>query len=198
MTRNDDHKLLEAILRQNFFSYVCAVFPLLNGGAMMQPNWHIEAMAHALECVRVGVFTRQAIAVPPRHLSSICASVAWPSFILGHDPTAKIICASYSDNLARKSANDCRALMKTPFYTELFPGTRISPSKDTELEIATTAGGFRLATSVGGTLTGRGGNFIITDDPIKPQDAQSDLSLSPPPSLRARIGSRSRTWPLAC
>jgi len=35
-------------------------------------------------------------------------------------------------------------------------------------------GGYRLATSVGGTLTGRGGDFILIDDPIKPDDAMSD------------------------
>jgi predicted phage terminase large subunit-like protein len=43
-----------------------------------------------------------------------------------------------------------------------------------EEEFETLAGGYRLSTSVGGTLTGRGGNFIIIDDPIKPQDAQSE------------------------
>jgi predicted phage terminase large subunit-like protein len=81
---------------------------------------------------------------------------------------------SYSEGLARKHANDCRAVMRSPRYRSLFPGTRISSSKDTEFEAMTTARGFRLATSVGGTLTGRGGNFIIIDDPMKPQDAQSE------------------------
>jgi len=61
-------------------------------------------------------------------------------------------------------------------YRRLFPRTRISSSKDTEAEIRTTAGGSRLTTSVGGTLTGRGGNLLIIDDPLKPQDAQSESS----------------------
>jgi hypothetical protein len=47
------------------------------------------------------------------------------------------------------------------------------PAKDTETEVRTTKRGYRLATSVGGTHTGRGGDVIIIDDPIKPQDAQS-------------------------
>ena len=62
--------------------------------------------------------------------------------------------------------------MRSERYRQLF-ATRISPSKDTESEVMTTMGGGRLATSVGGTLTGRGGNFIVIDDPMKPQDAQS-------------------------
>ena len=72
--------------------------------------------------------------VPPRSLKSICASVALPAFILGHDPTKRIICVSYSDHLARKHANDCPQVMKHPLYRRIFPGTQISPRKDTELE----------------------------------------------------------------
>jgi hypothetical protein len=73
--------------------------------------------------------------VPPRYLKSICASVAFPAYLLGHDPTARIICVSYSDALARAHANDCRALFGSEKYRELFPGTRISPRKDTEVEV---------------------------------------------------------------
>ena len=63
--------------------------------------------------------------------------------------------------------------MASTMYRRVFQ-TRVSSKKDTQLEFATTAGGYRLATSVGGTLTGRGGNFIILDDPLKPQDAYSE------------------------
>ena len=94
----------------------------------------------------------------------------------GHNPRQRIICVSYSAELARKHANDCRAVMRSTLYGRLFPNTRISPAKDTELEFATTLGGNRLATSVGGTLTGRGGNLIIIDDPLKPQDASSQAA----------------------
>ena len=78
--------------------------------------------------------------------------------------------------LARKHANDCRAVMRSTLYNRLFPNTRISSAKDTELEFATTLGGNRLATSIGGTLTGRGGNLIVIDDPLKPQDAYSEAA----------------------
>jgi predicted phage terminase large subunit-like protein len=109
-------------------------------------------------------------------LKSICASVAFPAFVLGHDPTRRLICVSYSEVLAKKHANDFRAVMESQFYRRLFPSTRISKAKDTELEVMTTARGYRYTTSVGGTLTGRGGNLLIIDDPMKPQDAHSDLA----------------------
>ena len=102
--------------------------------------------------------------------------MAFPAYLLGHDPTLRIICVSYAEALARKHAGDTRALMRSPLYRSLFPDTRISPRKDTELEFMTTKGGFRLATSVGGTLTGRGGSLAILDDPMKPQDAYSETA----------------------
>lgn len=171
-----DRRFLQAVQRSDFYSYLRSIFPIVSGGAKMLPNWHLDAVTHALERVRRGELTRLAIVMPPRSLKSICASVAFPSYVLGHDPAARCVCVSYADSLSRKHANDCRMLMKHPFYRTLFPGTRISTTKDTEYEMATTLGGFRLATSVGGTLTGRGGDYIIIDDPIKPQDAQSEAA----------------------
>ena len=165
-----------AILRSDFYSFVQAAFPIVSGGEELLRNWHLEAMAYALTRVMRGEIRRLIINVPPRSLKSICASVAFPAFLLGHDPTLRIICVSYAEALARKHAGDTRALMRSPLYRRLFPGTRISPRKDTELEFMTTKGGFRLATSVGGTLTGRGGGLVILDDPMKPQDAYSETA----------------------
>jgi hypothetical protein len=71
-------------------------------------------------------------------------------------------------------------VIESPWYRALFPGTRIGPFKDSETEIELTKRGYRLATSVGGTLTGRGGNLIIIDDPLKPDDAISDSRRTAP------------------
>ena len=172
----DRRALVDAALRSDFYAFVQAAFPIVSGGSQLMPNWHIDAMCATLSKVIRGETRRLIITVPPRSLKSICASVALPAFALGRDPTARIICVSYSDLLAHKHANDCRALMRSSLYRRLYPATRISSSKDTQSEVMTTARGFRLATSVGGTLTCRGGNLIIIDDPLKPQDAQSETA----------------------
>src|SRR5215475_13917127 len=139
-----DHRaVFDAILRTDFYCFVQATFPIVSGGSQLMLNWHIEATAEALYKVVRGETRRLIITVPPRSLKSICASVALPAFILGRDPTARIICVSYSEGLARKHANDCRAVMRSPLYRRLFPRTRISGAKDTELEFATTLGGNR-------------------------------------------------------
>ena len=166
--------LAAAIIGTDLYSFIRASFPIISGGGRYLPNWHVEAMSYELNEVMRGRTRRLIITVPPRSLKSICASVALPAFALGHDPSRRIICVSYSEGLARKHANDCRALMRSDLYRWIFPSTRISPAKDTETEVMTTARGSRLATSVGGTLTGRGGNLLIIDDPLKPQDAHSE------------------------
>jgi hypothetical protein len=62
-----------------------------------------------------GDIKRLIITVPPRSLKS-SSSVAFPAFVLGHDPTRRIICVSYAEGLARKHANGCRAIMRSTLY----------------------------------------------------------------------------------
>ena len=165
---------LNAMLRTDFYSFLRRCFLTLNPGSRFQQNWHLEALAYHLEQVRRGETRRLMVNLPPRHLKSLTVSVALPAFLLGHDPTLRVIVASYGAELAVKLANDFRTILNSPWYKAIFPGTRISRMKNTETEVVTTRGGFRLATSVDGTLTGRGGDIIIIDDPLKPSDALSD------------------------
>jgi hypothetical protein len=87
---------------------------------------------------------------------------------------------SYSADLAIKHGNDFRKIVNSAEYHGIFPGMRISAMKDTQTEVVTTLNGFRLAISVDGTLTGRGGDIIIIDDPI--------AALAFPKVARARRG----------
>ena len=110
--------------------------------------------------------------LPPRHLKSHLASVAFPAWCLGHDPSAQILCVSYAQDLADKLSRDCRRILASDWYQRLFP-TRLSPQHQAVPEFETTAQGSRVATSVGGVLTGRGADIIVIDDPLKPEEALS-------------------------
>ena len=160
--------------RQDFVSFVRMSYDLLRHDEPLSMNWHIEAMAYHLEQVRLGKIKRLIINLPPRYLKSIVTSVAFPAFVLGHDPTKRLIVASYGSDPAVQLANDCRTVISSPRYKSIFPGLHISRMKNTESEIATTRGGFRLATSIDGSLTSRGGHIMIIDDPLKQSDASSD------------------------
>jgi hypothetical protein len=99
-----------------------------------------------------------------------CSLVAW---YLGHHPSAELICVSYGQDLADKFARDCRNIMTSDWYQQIFP-TRLA-DRAAVADFMTTEHGGRLSTSVGGVLTGRGADCIIIDDPLKPDDALSDI-----------------------
>jgi len=163
-----------SLLRTDFCAFIEKSFNELNPHAEYLPNWHVEVMAAELEAVRFGYTKRLIINLPPRSLKSHAVSIAFTAWLLGHQPSAQIICASYGQDLAAKLSMDCRTLMSSRFYQQLFP-TRLSAQRQAVQEFATTEGGFRLATSIGGVLTGRGADFIIIDDPLKPDEAVSDV-----------------------
>lgn len=168
--------LHRAILRNDLVSFVRRTFDTVVPGQDFHMNWHVDALAHVLERCRRREIKRLIVLMPPRNLKSIAVSVAFPAFILGRDPGARIICASYSQELANKHARDCRAVLDSDWYRGTFPNTRLGSSRAATHDFETTKRGGRLATSVGGTLTGRGGSYIIVDDPMKPDEAVSETS----------------------
>jgi predicted phage terminase large subunit-like protein len=172
---SSDRVALNALLRTSFPYFLRRCFLELNPAAMFLENWHIDAIAYHLELARIGKSRRLIVNVPPRSLKSTICSVAFPAYVLGRDPTKRFIVASYGSELATKLGNDFRTILQSDWYRSAFPGTRISPIKNSEAEVTTTHHGGRLAASVGGTLTGRGAGFVIIDDPLKPLDAYSDI-----------------------
>jgi predicted phage terminase large subunit-like protein len=166
--------VIAALCRSNLAYFLLKVFEELHPGAPpLRLAWYIRAICHALEDVQAGRTRRLVITVPPRHLKSITASVAWVAYLLGQDPSLKIMVASYSQDLAREHSNLTRRIMEGDWYKALFPGTRISDAANRALEFKTTAGGGRKAVSVGGPTTGFGADIIIVDDCMKADDVRS-------------------------
>ncbi|MEQ1752524.1 MAG: phage terminase large subunit [Micropepsaceae bacterium] len=173
-------ELMDAICRNDLYTFSVKAFPHVFPGPVFQRNWHHKLIARALADVLAGRIKRLLITLPPRHLKSYYASIVLPAFALGLDPTTNLLCVSYASELAAKHARDCRALMQSGFYRQMFPDTRLDPKRTIESDFNTTARGCRLATSIGGQITGRGGEIIIIDDPIKPVDAAS-------PNMRQKV-----------
>ena len=167
-------RVLKAVLSTDFRAFVEYTFGVLRPGARFRPNWHVDALAHKLGQVASGEVQRLIITLPPRNLKSIAASVALPAWFLGHNPSERVVAVSYSDALAKTHANDFRRIVSDPLYQAIFPSMRVSRSTDSEVH--TTLRGRRYATSIEGTLTGRGGNLFVIDDPLKPNDAHSEAA----------------------
>jgi predicted phage terminase large subunit-like protein len=167
-------RVLKALLRRDFYSFAQKVFYTTNPDREFVDSWALRSIAHHLQQVAARRIKRLIITLPPRSLKSTMVSVALPSWLLGQDPSLRVICASHSGELSFKFARDTRSVMTSRWYQDLFPQTRIDPRKNSDVELMTTKRGGRLSTSVGGTLTGRGGDILVIDDPIKPSDADSE------------------------
>lgn len=166
--------IFNAILRQDLKSFVVKVFNEISPNDKFLDNWHIDVICYALQNMINNQNNRLIVNIPPRYMKSIICSVALPAFLLGINPKVNIICVSYSDDLSSKFANDCLHILQTKWYQDLFPNTILNARRRSIDDFETTAGGGRMATSIGGTLTGRGADWLIIDDPLKPSDAVSD------------------------
>ena len=167
-------RVLQAVLRTGLRFFVRKVFATVSPGETYLHNWHVDAICHQLMRVHSGESRRLLISQPPRSLKSICVSVAYVAWLLGHDPTRRVIVASYSGDFAAELHRQFRMVIAAEWYAALFPGLRLA--KETGLELVTSQGGSRYATSVGGTLTGRGADLIIVDDPLNANELHSELA----------------------
>lgn len=165
-------KAMHQLARDDFYVFAVRAFRELHDVPYMD-NWHIKAIAYQLVRLDKGEITRLLLTMPPRTMKSFLSSVCLPAWILGRNPSAKIISASYAQALSNEFAFEMRRLMQTKWYRSVFPNVHIDAKKASVDEVKTTRGGFRLSTSVGGSLTGRGADLIIIDDPIKAGDASS-------------------------
>ncbi len=166
-------RLFDELSRSVLSIFIGRCFHLLKSGEDLKLGWPVSCMAWHLEEVLAGRCKRLIINVPPRHLKSISASVAFPAFALGTDPSTTITLVCYSQELGDKMMRDLREVMECDWYRTLFPMTRLKHKRANE--ITTTRHGGVNMTSVRGTLTGRGSDIIIIDDPLKPSSALSDV-----------------------
>ena len=85
-----------ASLRNDLSSFIRKSFQTILPGTPYLPNWHIDAVVYQLMRIHGGEISRLLINQPPRSLKSICVSVAYVAWLLGHDPTRRVIVVSYS------------------------------------------------------------------------------------------------------
>jgi len=152
--------------------FVRFVWNILNPGRPLVWGWHMDAICDHLEAVTDGRILRLVINVPPGHSKTSIVSIAWPCWEMLRNPALRVISASYSDQLTKKSQNDRIRVLTHPFYELLKAqvGMRWSIPKANTEELDTSHGGFMLATSVGGQGTGRHGDRVLVDDALKAAD----------------------------
>lgn len=169
-------ELLGAILRADLPGFIEKCFRTLNPSREYIPAWYIDHLAYELRECAEGKRLRLIVSMPPRSGKSIIVSMIFPAWLLGHDPSLRIVCLSYAQEVAFKFSADFRKIVESDWYRELFPQFQIDPEKCSEREVRTLANGGRFASSVTGVLTGLGGDILIVDDIIKAFDVFSEVA----------------------
>jgi predicted phage terminase large subunit-like protein len=179
--KTSDETLLGLIGTFNLFQaedrlsgFVRGVLAIIDPGTLYKHNWHVDLICEYLEAAWRREIRRLVINIPPRFMKSTITTIAWPAWILGHNPSEQIICASYSSSLAIKHSVECRLVIQSLWYRSLFPDVMLTGDMNVKSEFVTTKRGHRIATSVGGTTVGKGGNILIGDDILSPEQALSD------------------------
>ena len=150
---------------QNFMGFVKAVWPSFINGR------HHKVMAKKFEEIASGKIRRLIINMPPRHTKSEFASYLLPAWFLGKYPNKKIIQCSNTAELAVGFGRKVRNLVGSDVYASVFPNVALQSDSKAAGRWATNHGGDYFAIGVGGTVTGKGADLLIIDDPHSEQEA---------------------------
>jgi predicted phage terminase large subunit-like protein len=162
------------LARKSFRSFVEWAWPVLEPRTRFLPSWHIDLLCEYLEAVTAGEITRLVINVPPRYMKSLLATVLWPCWEWQSRPSLRSIFSSYAESLASHHSLCRRRLIRSRQYQRFAPEIHLTRDQSEKLEFHNTLGGIMVATSTGGSITGKGGNRLIIDDPHNPTQAESD------------------------
>lgn len=168
-------RALNQASRESFDTFAMRAFSAVNGESVRYEwNWHIGCIAEHLEAVRTGQIKKLIINVPPRTLKSYLVDAAFPAWVMGLEPHAKFIMASYSHDVAKDHVVNCKNILNEKWYQDCFPETRLDPFQNEKHYFKTTGRGSYYGTGILGTITGKGADYVICDDPIRPDEALSD------------------------
>ena len=140
------------------------------------PNWHIDVMGEYLEGVTAGHIRRLVINMPPRYGKSQLVAVLWPAWEWAQRPSGRWLFASFSERLAHKHSQDRRRVLRDHWYQARWGHqVRLMQDQQEKAEFHNTRRGVMAAMSMGGAVTGRGGDRLVIDDPHSPEQAESDV-----------------------
>ncbi len=149
---------------------------IVEGSGLYRHNWHIDLICEHLEALYNGDFQNLLMNVPPGCMKSLLTSVMFPSWVWADNPETRFLSASYGQDLSTRDAIKSRAIIESDWYKELWgKKVRIDRGQNQKTKYQNTAGGWRLATSVGGRGTGEHPDFKLIDDPHNVKEAESDV-----------------------
>ena len=146
-------------------------------------NWHLKYLCDELQRMAERVFKKEPkeydliINIPPSSTKSTICSIMFPAWLWTRMPTCRTICGSHTASLAFDLSRRSRLVIVSEKYMKLFPDVRLADDQSAKGYYVNTKNGGRLATMVGGAVTGFHSHFIIVDDPLDPKRAASEADL---------------------
>jgi predicted phage terminase large subunit-like protein len=155
---------------KSFIPFVRHVWPDFISG------YHHKKIAKKFEDIRDGKIKRLIVNMPPRHTKSEFASFLFPSWLVGNNPQLKIIQTTHNTELAVRFGRKMKNLIDSQVYQQVFDEVAISADSKAAGRWETNKGGEYFAAGVGSSITGRGADLLIIDDPHSEQDALSETA----------------------
>jgi predicted phage terminase large subunit-like protein len=198
---NEDFDLLEAAIlaelrakaQDDFYTFVLLIAPLQIPEGFKDGE-HIRKICLELQEVEAKEHSRLMLFLPPRSMKSVLASILFPLWCIGRNPSWHLMSVSHSASLASDFGRAIRNLMMTQDFQLIFPWASLSPDSRAADKWMTTKKGVYNSAGAGTGLAGKGAHLGIADDLLSEQTALN-------PNERKRVkdwwgpGFRSRLMP---
>lgn len=163
------------LARRHLRSFVEYAWHVIEPENEFKANWHIDAVCDHLEAVKRGYIRNLVINIPPRMAKSITISVCFPVWDWIDTPHSRWLFSSYAQQLATRDAVKSRRIIQSPWYRKHFGHSfHLMFDQNAKTRYDNDKTGYRIATSVTGSATGEGGDYVIVDDPHNVAEVESE------------------------
>jgi predicted phage terminase large subunit-like protein len=163
------------IAEKSLHEFIKQAWHIIEPLAPFVPGWHIESLCEHLEAVSAGQITRLIVNEPPRTMKSGLIAVFWPTWEWATRPTTRWMFSSYSMGLSVRDSLRCRRIIESSWYQARWGRVyQLTGDQNVKSRYENDKAGYRLATSVGGSVVGEGADILVADDPNNLDEIHSD------------------------
>jgi predicted phage terminase large subunit-like protein len=166
--KNEDSELA----REHLAHFTRQAWHILEPATTYLHNWHVDCISEHLEAVSAGQIKRLLVNIPPRYMKSISITIMWPVWEWIKRPELRYLFDSYSEDLMQEHNVARRTIIESEWYQSRYSDSfQLRKDDNRKSQFTNTSRGVMIANR---SATGKGGNRVIIDDPLDPQQAYSD------------------------
>lgn len=152
-----------------------AAWDVLEPNTELKWNWHHDLICEYLTAAKLGQIRRLIINVCPRSTKSILSTICFPAWVWADQPWSRFLFGSHADDLAMEHSVLRRNLLESDWYRHGYGSKfQLSETENSKTVYANDKTGRMQSAGILGSIIGKGGDYIIIDDPHDPKKAASD------------------------